>query len=236
MKGIIFDVRSNGGGLVDQATCIGGLFVGKKTILQSKDIRNGQLGAEFTQYVSEEEQITQLPMTILINGGSASASEILAGALQDYQRAWVVGTTSFGKGTMQGGGQLIHDPTLVLFQTIARFYQPSGRTNQMVGIQPDFQVYARPDMTDEEKIENREIDLTPTALPAIGPEWVQTRQPEIDAIQSRCASDRLKALDVYNAKMKDIGAADYQLLSAQEILNCATPPASGSSCEQLLAK
>lgn len=208
IAGLIFDLRENGGGLLDQAVCIGGLWVGPKVILKVKDLN--QEG--FEEYTAFRQQITQLPMVTLINGGSASASEVLAGTLQDYQRSWIVGERSFGKATVQSPSMFTND--ILLYRTIQRFYQPSGRTNQVVGILPDFDTAAKPGATEDERFVLREGDLYPNALVAIGAPWQQPRPDEVARIENCRARGQAEA--VYRLGEE----VDYQLQVGAEILSC----------------
>ncbi len=208
LKGVILDLRDNGGGLVDQALCIGGLFVGRQVIMQVKDLgRDG-----FEQLRSYRSQITKLPMVTLINGGSASASEVVSGAMQDYKRSWVVGERSFGKATVQAPSKFAEG--ILIYRTVQRFYQPSGRTNQIVGILPDIEAPAKPGATEDERFVMREGDLYPNALPAIGEAWVQPRPVEVAAIQTCRARERAEAI----FRLGD--EVDYQLQVAAEVLSC----------------
>lgn len=208
LKGVILDLRDNGGGLVDQALCIGGLFVGREVIMQVKDLgRDGM--QELRSYRS---QITQLPMVTLINGGSASASEVVSGALQDHKRSWVVGERSFGKATVQSPSMFADG--IVIYRTIQRFYQPSGRTNQIVGIMPDIEAPAKPGATEDERFVMREGDLYPNALSAIGAPWQQPRPEQVAKIQTCRARER--AENVF--RLGD--EVDYQLQVAAEVLTC----------------
>lgn len=219
-KSLIFDLRSNGGGLVDQAVCIGGLFVGKQVIVQVLDLASGQ----FTAFQAEREAITRLPMLTLINAGSASASEIIAGALQDYQRSWVAGQRSFGKGSVQAGmefgphrGQLVTGVTF--FLTIRRFYQPSGRTNQVVGIDPEFNLEPKPQATEDDRFALREAELYPNALPPEGPKW-KTPRPEKVAQLQKCARTGNKIARMYSLSLQGPLAPDYELIQAQVLSDC----------------
>ena len=134
-KGIILDLRNNPGGLLDQAVGLVDLFVDKGIIVSQK----GRSESENKVYeATTGATITNMPMVVLINGGSASASEIVSGALQDHKRAVLVGTKSFGKGSVQVVLPISEDEAIKL--TIARYYLPSGRTIQAVGVSPDIEV------------------------------------------------------------------------------------------------
>ncbi len=134
-RGFILDLRNNPGGLVDQAVAIADAFLPRGAILLTR----GRTEAESTRYDAEPDELDKLvadvPLIILINGGSASASEILAGALQDHKRATIIGTRSFGKGSVQLIISLGENGAMRL--TTSRYYTPSNRSIQAVGIQPD---------------------------------------------------------------------------------------------------
>ena len=147
LKGLILDLRDDPGGLLDQAIKVSDLFIEKGTILSIK----GRGGKNTQIYKASENTIKRdYPIVLLINGGSASASEIVAGALQDHKRALILGTTSFGKGSVQSVEKLRDGYGLKL--TIARYYTPSGRSIQAKGIQPDIVVKRK--FIDKEDMEN----------------------------------------------------------------------------------
>ncbi len=132
LKGLVLDLRNNGGGLLNQSLKVTDLFLDEGQILSIKG-RNPKNTKIFNASVSSVKR--NYPLVVLINGGSASASEIVAGALQDHKRAVILGTTSFGKGSVQTVESLRDGSGLKL--TIARYYTPSGRSIQAKGIQPD---------------------------------------------------------------------------------------------------
>lgn len=135
VKGLILDLRHNPGGLLDQAVKVTDLFLdqGKIVSIKGRKERNSQ---EF--FAEPESAERNYPIVTLINGGTASASEIVAGALQDHGRSVILGTTSFGKGSVQTVKPLRKD--FGLKYTIARYYTPSGRSIQAKGIAPDIVV------------------------------------------------------------------------------------------------
>ncbi len=136
MKGLVFDLRDNPGGVLDQATRISDLFLDSGIIMTSKG-RLKRYNRTYSAHKDDSKPHTY-PIVVLINGGSASASEIVAGALQDQKRALIVGTTSFGKGSVQAIENLRDGYALKL--TIARYYTPSGRSIQAKGVEPDIVV------------------------------------------------------------------------------------------------
>ena len=135
LKGLVMDLRDNPGGLLDQAVKISDLFLDKGNIVSIKG-RQEKNTQEFNAYPSDEDR--KYPIVVLINGGSASASEIVAGALQDHSRALILGTTSFGKGSVQTVRPLKEG--FGIKYTIARYYTPNGRSIQAKGIEPDIEV------------------------------------------------------------------------------------------------
>lgn len=154
LKGIVLDLRNNPGGLLDQAIAVSDAFLGRGEIVSTRSRRTEDL----QRFNARPGDIADgLPIVILINGGSASASEIVAGALQDHARALILGTRSFGKGSVQTIMPLGVNGAMRL--TTARYYTPSGRSIQSVGIEPDIKV----EMAKIEKLGNgastREADL-----------------------------------------------------------------------------
>lgn len=132
LKGLILDLRNNGGGLLNQAIKVSDLFLEEGKILSIK----GRNRKNTKEYMATPDTVSRkYPIVVLINSGSASASEIVAGALQDQKRALILGTTSFGKGSVQTVETLRDGSGLKL--TIARYYTPSGRSIQAKGIEPD---------------------------------------------------------------------------------------------------
>lgn len=136
VDGIILDLRNNPGGLLNQAVGLTDLFVTEGVIVSQKG-RDATQNSEYK--ATKSGTLEDIPVTVLVNGGSASASEIVSGALQDHQRAVVIGEKTFGKGSVQV--ILPVDETEALRLTIARYYLPSGRTIQAVGVTPDIEVF-----------------------------------------------------------------------------------------------
>jgi len=135
LKGLVLDLRNNPGGVLRGAVDVTDAFIDKGVIVSTKGrLASSQMSFEATQAMS----VDSIPIVVLINGGSASASEIVAGALQDSQRAIVMGTSSFGKGSVQTVLQLSEKRAIKL--TTARYFTPSGRSIQAKGIDPDIVV------------------------------------------------------------------------------------------------
>ncbi|MEY3260740.1 MAG: hypothetical protein RIT46_1569 [Pseudomonadota bacterium] len=137
MKGLVLDLRNNPGGLLDQAIGISDMFLSGGEVVSQR----GRDAKDIERYNAQAGDLTGgLPMTVLINSGSASAAEIVAGALQDRKRAELVGLTSFGKGSVQTVIPLRGGADGALKLTTARYYTPSGRSIQKTGIEPDLEV------------------------------------------------------------------------------------------------
>lgn len=157
LKGLILDLRTNPGGLLSQAIKVSDLFLDTGLIVSTKG-RNPSQNIEESAHKNERER--NYPIIVLVNGGSASASEIVAGALQDNKRALILGTKTFGKGSVQTILPLPDGSGLRL--TTARYYTPSGRSIQLSGIIPDILMeYMPPDEVKERKQSRfkREKDL-----------------------------------------------------------------------------
>jgi carboxyl-terminal processing protease len=138
LNGLILDLRNNGGGLLNQSIKVSDLFLDEGKILSIK----GRNKKNTKVFKASASSITRdYPLVVLINGGSASASEIVAGALQDHKRALILGTTSFGKGSVQTVETLRDGAGLKL--TIARYYTPNDRSIQAKGIEPDIYLKLR---------------------------------------------------------------------------------------------
>lgn len=132
LKGLVFDLRTNPGGLLDQAVEVASLFVDEGPIVSTMGRDHSQ---KDIKYARKGQAYKDLPVVILVNSSTASAAEIVAGALQDYHRAIILGQPTFGKGSVQTVIPLPPDMGLKL--TIARYYTPSGRSIQEKGVQPD---------------------------------------------------------------------------------------------------
>jgi len=157
LKGLVLDLRNNPGGLLDAAVEVSDAFITKGLIVYTE----GRIKDSSQKFVAKPDDFLKgAPLVVLVNGGSASASEIVAGALQDHKRAVILGTKTFGKGSVQTVMPLTNDTAVKM--TTARYFTPSGRSIQAEGIVPDIKV-------DDVKISNvddnnfsllREQDLT----------------------------------------------------------------------------
>lgn len=154
VKGIVLDLRNNPGGLLDQAVELSDLFMDEGVIVSQK----GRVPSEDREYrATKNGTLQNMPLAVLVNGGSASASEIVAGALQDAKKAVVIGEKTFGKGSVQLILPIGNEEALRL--TIARYYLPSGRTIQSVGIEPDLVVLPGKTPNEADEFSVKEADL-----------------------------------------------------------------------------
>ncbi len=151
MKGIVLDLRNNPGGLVDEAVFVSDIFLSKGNIVSIRGRNNTTLG---TYSAKKQNTDVTVPMVVLVNSGSASASEIVAGALRDHKRALILGEKTFGKGSVQNLIALPDGSGLKL--TIALYYTPNGSTIQAKGITPDMEIPFEPVSEENlKKAENR---------------------------------------------------------------------------------
>jgi carboxyl-terminal processing protease len=154
MRGLVLDLRNNPGGLLDQAVAVADAFLDKGEIVSTR----GRRPDSIQRFNARPGDLSDgLPIVVLINGGSASASEIVAGALQDHRRAIVMGTQSFGKGSVQTIMPIAGQGAIRL--TTARYYTPAGTSIQAKGIAPDIEVHqANVELLDDTR-GRREADL-----------------------------------------------------------------------------
>ena len=154
LAGIILDLRNNPGGLLDQAIAVSDAFLNRGEIVSTR----GRKSTSDQRFNATSGDISNgLPIVVMINSGSASASEIVAGALQDHERALILGTNSFGKGSVQTIMPVVGDGAMRL--TTARYYTPSGNSIQAKGIEPDiFVPQANLELTNPNSV-RRESDL-----------------------------------------------------------------------------
>lgn len=156
-KGFILDLRNNPGGLLSQAIGVVDLFVDDGVIVSQKG-RNPEDEEKFEASASKTK--TKLPLVVLVNEGSASASEIVSGSLQDHKRAVIIGEKTFGKGSVQAVLPIENDRSENIKLTIAKYYLPSGRTIQAVGVTPDVVVTAgKVTQAEDDKFKIKEADL-----------------------------------------------------------------------------
>lgn len=205
LKGLVFDLRDNPGGILNQAIKISDLFLEEGEILSIKG-REGKHTKVFRAH--KNDVVRNYPMVVLINGGSASASEIVAGALKDHKRALILGTTSFGKGSVQTV-ETLRDGYGLKF-TIARYYTPSGKSIQAKGVEPDVEVKRRAiDMSeagDEGMIKEKDLKNHLNAEPGGGDKDKDAEKKKessvIQRIQSKHAPLELQRLTSDNQVMR----------------------------------
>jgi len=155
LKGLALDLRNNPGGLLDQAVDVASLFLNGGEVVSQR----GRDPQDLERYDAKGHDVLNgLPVVVLINAGTASASEIVAGALQDRKRAAIVGVTSFGKGSVQTVIPLRGGMDGALKLTTARYYTPSGRSIQRTGIEPDLEVAQS--RQEAQEIANRAFEFT----------------------------------------------------------------------------
>ncbi|QSZ42432.1 PDZ domain-containing protein [Sulfurimonas aquatica] len=200
-KGIILDLRNNPGGLLDQAVDLVDLFVDKGDIVSQKG-RQESDAKTFT--ASSRATLTKVPMVVLINGGSASASEIVSGALQDHKRAVLVGENTFGKGSVQVVLPITNDEAIKL--TIARYYLPSGRTIQAVGVKPDIEVAPGEVKTRKNEFAIKESDLK---------QHLEEELEKVDGKKDEIKEDKKENKDIITSEML---TKDIQLKEAVDII------------------
>ncbi|HOJ14049.1 MAG TPA: S41 family peptidase [Deltaproteobacteria bacterium] len=202
LQGLVLDLRYNPGGLLDQAIAVSDLFLEAGKIVYT-DGRNPEDHVEYRAH--KDGTFEYFPMVVLINGGTASAAEIVAGALQDNERAVIVGVKSFGKASVQTIRQLGDGSALKL--TVARYYTPSGRSIQAKGIEPDVFVEQAVLLPEKGQSFIREKDLKSHLEPpdAEKPEAAQApdgkARPEND-YQLKYGLDLLKTWGVFNRAKK----------------------------------
>lgn len=199
VRGLLLDLRDNPGGQMEEAACIASLFVGPDEKIF--EVRYLDPRKKSEEYYGGEEKRFDLPMAVLVNAASASAAEIVAGALRDLNRAVLVGERTFGKGSFQEGELWSQNNKIALFETRGFYYLPSGRSPQMKGLEPDFAV----------KFE--EVSVLREAEQFINPLRAPGRQVKAS----------MKSLVMRDCLDMDDGVSfeDLQLTRAKQVLFCA---------------
>ena len=198
MTGLVLDLRNNPGGLLDQAILVSDDFLERGEIVSTR----GREADDVQRYNAKEGDLAKgMPIVVLINGGSASASEIVAGALQDHRRAIVVGTKSFGKGSVQTIQPVPGHGAMRL--TTAKYYTPSGRSIQQTGIEPDIEIRQAKLEQIEARRGTREADLRNSIVN-------ETAKPDTEG-ETGAKAPVAKAADA-------LEPTDYQLARAIDLL------------------
>jgi carboxyl-terminal processing protease len=203
LQGVVLDLRNNAGGLLMQAIRVTDAFLEQGEIVSTRGRSEGQ-GERHN--ANPGDLIEGRPMVVLINGGSASASEIVAGALQDHRRAVVVGTRSFGKGSVQSLIPLRGDGAMRL--TTSLYYTPSGRSIQALGVAPDIVVSQQPRREDDAAAAAARPARTESSLRgAIGAQAISDDERRMREEEERAAEEVAR-----------LRGEDYQLAYALDIL------------------
>ena len=204
LRGIVLDLRNNPGGLLDQAVAVSEYFIDHGVIVSTKG-RNPQNDSIMSagRFVKKAPKV---PMVALINSGSASAAEILAGALQDHKRAVIVGTTSFGKGLVQTFTQINKRAAVKL--TTAKYYTPSGRSINAKGIEPD--VFIENAKVEYAEKEDKKSSFTNSSVKS----YLKKYNTEEKTSDSNKDSDKDKKEFVMSKKYKE----DYQYARAYDLI------------------
>ncbi|MDB5761151.1 MAG: family peptidase [Herminiimonas sp.] len=222
LKGLVLDLRNDPGGVLPGAIGVSAAFLPKDVAIVST---NGQLpDSKATFYAKREyygsraigdplaklpEAVKKVKMVVLVNTGSASASEIVAGALQDYKRAAIMGTQTFGKGSVQTIRQLSSDTAVKL--TTARYYTPNGRSIQAKGIVPDLMVDENADGDGLNGMRLREADLQKHLSNDKDKEVEMSTKNKVDELEEE---QRLAALEKKRKPLEFGGKDDFQLAQA----------------------
>jgi carboxyl-terminal processing protease len=219
LGGLVLDLRSNPGGSLDEAVALSDLFLDKGDIVSQR----GRVVSENEYYRAESvfqgDAAKGLPMVVLIDAGSASASEIVAGALQDQHRALVMGERSFGKGSVQSMIRL--DRTHAIKLTTARYFTPRGRSVQEGGIEPDIRVpqISDPDAKKRAEMSYRESDLRRHLVNEAGLDDKKLETDKQDDPRFKMTAEQLKAKNI----------TDFQLYYALETVRRAAVPSLASA-------
>ncbi len=212
VNGLVLDLRNNPGGSLDESVALSDLFLKSGRIVSQRGRARGETILYDAESVFRGDMADGVPLIVLINAGSASASEIVAGALQDHRRALIMGERSFGKGSVQSLLPLGPDSALKL--TTARYFTPSGRSVQEGGIKPDIAVpqISDPDYAKRQKYQTRESDLRGHLINELG---IKDEEMETDTIDD-------PRFQLTAAQLEEQGVEDFQLHYAMETLRRTT--------------
>ena len=213
VNGLVLDLRSNPGGSLDEAVALSDLFLNKGRIVSQRGRATGETIFYDAETVFRGQIAENVPIVVLIDAGSASASEIVAGALQDHRRAVIMGQQSFGKGSVQTLLQLSSNSALKL--TTARYFTPAGKSVQEGGITPDIKVpqLSDPDLQRRARFQLRESDLRGHLVNELALEDKALEADKLVDPRFKLTSDELKKQ----------GVEDFQLYYALETLRRTAP-------------
>ena len=221
IKGLILDLRNNPGGLLDQAVEVSSLFIEDGAVVST---RGRAKDAQEVKNVIPGMARGYMPMAVLVNGATASAAEIVAGALQDHKRAVIMGQTTFGKGSVQTVVEV--NPDMGLKLTVARYYTPSGRSIQARGIVPDVslddldqkvidQATRKTEVRHEKDLDghiaSEDHEYTQQELESIG------KEPEVEKAQKDDENKPVLAKDDYQVRQALNYMKSYQVLRAMKL-------------------
>jgi carboxyl-terminal processing protease len=211
---ILLDVRQNAGGLMEEANKIASFFLPQRTLVaESKAVRDEFKSYNEQFFTEEGPEVPKLPLVLLVDAGSASGSEYLAGALADYNRAFLVGEKTYGKGTMQDVLDYQLLPGLKIYVTVAVFELPKGRSNHYVGITPHLEVLAK-NSAGEKSLRLADRAVNPTRLEKEAPFNYKLPGDLQECVQAKGVADK-------NYRQQDVFLSfDYQYLKALDVLGC----------------
>lgn len=198
LRGLVLDLRNNPGGLLDQAISVSDVFLEHGEVVSIRSEQHPENAQRFN--ARPGDRVSGLPVVVLINGGSASASEIVAGALQDQGRAIIMGTKSFGKGSVQTIAPLNGGESGAMRMTTSRYYTPSGGSIQSVGISPD-------------------INVPQSKLEVVEPTRLRRERDLRGALDKENGQ---KPGDKPGSDAKDAAREDYQLTRALDLIRALT--------------
>lgn len=226
IEGLILDLRDNGGGSVGFASCVNTILLGPdKKIMTEKFLdttKPDEVTSTYSAFLISLNQWKpddQTPLVVLVNGESASASEVTAGAIRYYKRGWIVGQRTYGKGSVNLGSIFDKNPKIYEYKTGAIFYQPDDTSNELVGIIPDFTVPIRLGATADEDFhirnEDENIDQPFKRNEAVAPTRAELANKIKDCIDLNFLANKNKNLEGSSV------TPDYQLWYSLEVLRCS---------------